>query len=99
MYDLSATNNPSNWRGPIWGSANYFCWRAMLKYGYEEDAAWLAETTVRLMGQDIARTGTLHEYYHPDTGEAIMTPDFINWNALALNMAAWLKGKPCCFEF
>ncbi len=99
MYDLSATNNPSNWRGPVWGVANYLSWRAMLKYGYEEDAAWLAEATIRLFGQDIARTGTLHEYYHPDTGEAIMTPNFINWNALVLNMAAYLDGKPCCFEF
>lgn len=99
MYDLSATTNPSNWRGPVWGVANYFSWRAMLKYGYEDDAVWLAETTIRLLGKDIEETGTLHEYYHPDTGKAIMTPDFINWNALVLNMIAWLEGKECCFEF
>lgn len=99
MYDLSATNNPSNWRGPIWGVASYFCWRAMVKYGFIEDATWLAEATIRLFGQDLAKTGTLHEYYNPDTGEAIITPNFINWNALVLNMIAWLKGEPCCFEF
>ena len=99
MYDLSATTNPSNWRGPVWGVSNYFCWRAMLKYGYEDDAAWLAEATIKLLGQDVEQTGTLHEYYHPDTGKAIMTPDFINWNALVLNMIAWLDGKECCFEF
>ena len=99
MYDLSATNNPSNWLGPVWGAANYLSWRAMLKYGYEDDAQELAEKTIRLLGRDISLTGTTHEYYHPDTGEGILTPNFINWNALALNMSAWLKGDPFCSEF
>lgn len=99
MYDLSATNNPSNWLGPVWGAANYLSWRAMVKYGYLDDAEELAEKTVRLIAQDILSTGTTHEYYHPDTGEGILTPNFVNWNALSLNMSAWLKGDPYCTDF
>lgn len=99
MYNLAATNNPSNWLGPVWGVANYLSWHAMVKYGFEEDAQLLAQKTIRLFGEDLDRTGTLHEYYNPDTGEAIITPNFINWNALVLNMAAWLEGKPFCTEF
>ena len=54
---------------------------------------------MRLIAQDILSTGTTHEYCHPDTGEGILTPNFVNWNALSLNMSAWLKGDPYCTDF
>ena len=99
MYNLAATNNPSNWLGPVWGVSNYLSFRALCKYGFEEKAEELAEKTILLFGRDVERTGTTHEYYNPDTGEAIMTPDFINWNALVLNMIAWLNGGRVIEEF
>ncbi len=99
MYNLAASNNPSNWLGPVWGVSNYLTWRAMQKYGFENQAAELAEKTVRLLGRDLEHTGTLHEYYHPDTGEGVLTPNFINWNALVLQMLAWLEGRPVAYEF
>lgn len=86
MFDLSVTNNPSNWLGPIWLVANYVVFRALLNYGYREEAVELCKNTLTLLGQDIEKTGVLHEYYNPFDGTPIMNGGFVNWNILALNM-------------
>lgn len=39
-----------------------------------------------LLGSDLEKTGSLHEYYNPFTGEPVMNGGFINWNILVLNM-------------
>ena len=53
--------------------------------------------TMSLLGEDLEKTGSLHEYYNPFNGEPIMNGGFINWNILALNMADELEGKkPMC---
>ena len=99
MYNLRASNNPSNWLGPVWGMSNYLVFRGLVKYGFDDDARELAEKTVRLFGRDLETSGALHEYYHPDTGEPIMTKGFQNWNFLVLNMIAWLNGRVPATEF
>ncbi|MFF2052329.1 amylo-alpha-1,6-glucosidase [Leifsonia sp. NPDC058194] len=99
MYDLRASNNPSNWLGPIWGVSNYLVFRGLVKYGFEEDAIELAEKTVELFGRDLETSGSLHEFYHPDNGEPIMTKGFQNWNFTVLNMIAWLEDRPTLSEF
>lgn len=99
QYDLRASNNPSNWLGPIWGISNYLVFRGLQKYGFDEDARELAEKTVKLFGQDLELNGSLHEYYNPDTGEAIMTKGFQNWNFLVLQLIAYLDGRPMVTEF
>ncbi|MFQ7526886.1 MAG: MGH1-like glycoside hydrolase domain-containing protein [Mediterraneibacter gnavus] len=38
MFDLSVTNNPSNWLGPIWLVANHIIFKGLLNYGYIEEA-------------------------------------------------------------
>ena len=86
MYNLKATHNPSNWRGPIWGVSNYMVYQGLVDYGFDAEARQLAEKTIRLFGRDLQITGTLHEYYNPDTGEGIINPDFQNWNFLVLKM-------------
>jgi len=91
MFDLSVTNNPSNWLGPIWVVANYIAFKGLLRYGYRDQARALCEGTLRLLGQDLKETGSLHEYYDPFTGKPIMNGGFINWNVLALNMARELE--------
>lgn len=98
-YDLRASNNPSNWLGPIWGISNYLVFRGLLKYGFDDDARDLAEKTVRLFGADLEANGSLHEYYHPDNGEPIITHGFQNWNFLVLNMIAYLDGRSMVTEF
>lgn len=87
MFNLSATNNPSNWLGPIWAVANYVVFSGLLRYGYRAEAKALCEGTLRLLGRDLEQTGSLHEYYDPFTGKPIMNGGFVNWNVLALNMA------------
>lgn len=97
MFDLSVTNNPSNWLGPIWLVANYVVFRGLMNYGYRKEAELICEETLELLGRDLEKTGSLHEYYNPFTGEPIMNGGFVNWNILALNMVDELKGKePMC---
>lgn len=93
MFDLSVTNNPSNWLGPVWMIANYIVFRGLLNYGYKKEAGAIYEGSIRLLGEDLERTGSLHEYYNPFNGEPIMNAGFINWNVLGLNMRDELKGK------
>lgn len=87
MFDLSATNNPSNWLGPIWLVSNYVVCRGLLSYGYREEAKRIAAASLRLLSQDLEETGSLHEYYDPWTGKPVMNGGFLNWNVLALTMA------------
>lgn len=91
MFDLSVTNNPSNWLGPIWLVVNYAVFKGMLNYGYYDEARDLCSRTLLLLGTDLKKTGCMHEYYDPFTGEPIMNGGFINWNILALNMVDELK--------
>lgn len=99
MYNLEATNNPSNWLGPIWTVANYVTFRGLLNYGYKEEATELCRRILRLLGEDLERTGELHEYYVPETGHPVMTPGFLNWNMLAVNMVQELAEEFSVFDF
>ncbi|MBQ2209828.1 MAG: glycoside hydrolase family 37 [Prevotella sp.] len=99
MYNMRATHNPSNWQGPIWGISNYMVFRGLADYGFQEEARQMAKKTIALFGNDLSKGGVLHEYYNPDTGEPIINPGFQNWNYLALNMLAWLEGRPVVKEF
>ena len=93
MFDLSATNNPSNWLGPIWLVANYVAFKGLLNYGYRGEAELLCARSARLLADDLANTGSLHEYYDPFTGKPVMNGGFINWNILVLNMIRELDEK------
>lgn len=86
MFNLDATNNPSNWLGPIWVVANYVVFKGLLNYGYREEAEEICRNTLKLLSQDLERTGSLHEYYNPFDGQPVMNGGFINWNILALTM-------------
>jgi putative isomerase len=99
MYSVRASNNPSNWLGPIWGISNYMVYRGLIKYGYNDEAKKLAAKTIKLFGNDFNESGALHEYYEPDTGKPIMNKGFQNWNYLVLNMIDSMSGKPVIEEF
>ena len=99
MYNLEATNNPSNWLGPIWLVVNYVVFRGLLNYGYRKEATELCRKTLLLLGEDYRKTGSLHEYYNPETGEPVMNPGFLNWNMLAINMVSELKGEAPVYDY
>lgn len=87
MFNLEATNNPSNWLGPVWLVANYAVFKGLLNYGYREEAEELCRNSLKLLGKDLEKTGCLHEYYNPFDGTPVMNGGFINWNVLALSRA------------
>ncbi|WP_347840334.1 trehalase family glycosidase [uncultured Draconibacterium sp.] len=99
MYSLRASANPSNWRGPIWGISNYMVFKGLVDYGFDAEARDLATKTVQLFGRDFEKSGALHEYYEPETGEPLLNKGFQNWNYLVINMIAWLEGRPVVQEF
>lgn len=93
MYRIVKSGNPSCWLGPIWGISNYMVFDGLLKYGFIEEAKELAERSVKLFAQDIEKTGELHEYYDPESGEPINNPGFQNWNLLSIKMGIWLNNQ------
>ena len=99
MYTVRPSGNPSCWLGPVWGIANYLVFRGLVRYGFDETAAELAQRTVTLFENDIRTSGELHEYYDPESGRPIMNPGFQNWNLLSLNMLAWLEHGAAVAEF
>ena len=94
MFDLSVTNNPSNWLGPIWLVANYAVFRGLMNYGYRAEAEKIAEGSLRLLTDDLKESGSIHEYYSPLDGKPVMNGGFINWNILALTMQRELEKAP-----
>lgn len=68
-------------------------------YGYDKEAAELAEKTITLFGKDLEACGELHEYYDPDTGEGVNNPGFQCWNLLVNNMIAEEEGRKAIREF
>ena len=99
MYCLEKSSNPSNWLGPVWLVSTYVAFRGLMNYGFDADARLLAEKSLNMLCRDIEKTGTMHEYYHPETGEPIMNPDFLNWNMLALSMVRECEGEPPLLPF
>lgn len=99
MYVVKASGNPSCWLGPVWGISNYMVWRGLVKYGFTEQARELGLKTVKLFETDILKSGELHEYYDPESGEPILNPGFQNWNLLSINIKAWLDGETAVEEF
>ncbi len=70
---------------------NYVIFKSLLNYGYVQEAQIICDNSVKLLVSDLEKTGSLHEYYDPFTGEPIMNGGFINWNILVLNMVDELK--------
>ena len=99
MYNLQATNNPSNWLGAIWLVVNYVTFRALMNYGYKKEAEQLLDQTLRLLADDLQTSGELHEYYVPETGAPVMSPGFLNWNMLVVNMAQELSCEYSVFDY
>lgn len=86
MYSLASSSDPRNWLGPVWIIVNYFTWKALKNYGYADEAGALRDMTIRLLSGDLAKSGSLNEYYDPDTGAPLSHSGFMDWNLLVLEM-------------
>jgi putative isomerase len=84
----------SNWMGPVWVLSNYYMAAGLLRYGHREDARAIALATARLLADDLARTGRLHECYD-DAGRGLWPRrgTFVSWNVLVLTLLR-LVGAP-----
>ncbi len=96
-YNNEAIINPySNWRGPIWINANFLDWIALRRYGFNEEAHWLAVTLAGDIHRDITTWGSMHEDYDAESGDGLaptvaQSPGgkfagFVGWNLLAEDM-------------
>ncbi len=69
------------WRGPTWVNAAWLVWLGLVRLGYVQQAAEMAD---RLAGA-VLRNG-LREYYNPYTGAGMGARDF-SWSALIMELA------------
>ena len=99
MYTVTKSSNPSCWLGPIWGVVEYFCFAALVQYGYIDKAKSFGKDFVRLIGSDIAAFGEMQEYYDPDTGVGVNNQGFQSWNLLVNNVLAFLENRHRITEF
>jgi hypothetical protein len=63
------------WQGPSWVNMNWLIIEGLKRYGYNDHAAALRESTLEM----VARSGSA-EYFDPLTGEAAGAPNF-SWTA------------------
>lgn len=70
------------WRGPVWVISNYLLMHGLMNYGYHQQAVDLAHTTVRLLVDDLRRTGGMNECYNPETGAPVAGGHFLSWDLL-----------------
>ncbi len=88
---LAATEplyNPRSgyWRGPVWVLSNYLVMHGLENYGYKTQAIELAGETVRLLVDNLHRTGGMNENYNPETGAPDAAGNFVSWDLLGEHM-------------
>jgi hypothetical protein len=66
------------WRGPTWINSAWLVWRGLIRLGYDEQAATLANAII----ETVEREG-LREFYNPHDGRGMGAQNFA-WSALAL---------------
>jgi alpha,alpha-trehalase len=80
--NLNIIKPHSNWQGPIWIIANYLLLQGMLHYGFRTDAEIIFARLIKLLAEDICRSGGMHENYDAETGLPLAAPNFLSWNIL-----------------
>ncbi len=85
----------SNWQGPVWIPINWFVFHALLHYGFEAEAAVLADDTFKVISMSLDKLGYMRENFDGETGEPLYADYFASWNILADLMPDYLPGgKP-----
>jgi alpha,alpha-trehalase len=90
---LYGRNMVSNWQGPVWVLVNALACRGMVFYGYAEGAVKVANRMLKTMQADVRKNNTLHENYNAENGAPLFAPEFMSWNALAMEMIALVRSS------
>lgn len=69
-----------NWRGPVWIGTNWFIYKGLMNYGFNDLAKQIKESSIAL----IEKSG-FREYFDPTTGEGFGAKDF-TWGGLIIDM-------------
>jgi hypothetical protein len=68
------------WRGPTWVNSAWLVWRGLVRLGYADEAAVIANGII----ETVSREG-LREFYNPHNGRGMGAKNFA-WSALALEL-------------
>ena len=68
------------WRGPIWISTNWIVFKGLKNYGFETEAKYLLDCSIKLLEKSGFR-----EQYNPLTGEGLGARNF-TWGGLIVDM-------------
>ena len=88
LYNNVPMANPSNWQGPVWVLTTFLAVRALQRYHRDEVAQEVAARLIRTLAADIQGNGVIHEFYHGETGQPLLSPGFLSWNLLAFGLTA-----------
>lgn len=85
MVPTVASDDPSFdasgfWRGPIWMNVNWFIYKGLIRYGFNDVAQKIVDSSLSL----IEKSG-FREQFNPLTGEGLGAKDF-TWGGLVLDM-------------
>lgn len=79
--DEPAFNPQGFWRGPTWIATNWFIYKGLLNYGFNDIAKQIKKSSLELVEK-----GGFREYFNPQTGEGLGAKNF-TWGGLVLDMA------------
>jgi len=73
------------WRGRVWPPLNYVVYRGLRRYGFDQDAAWVAVAGDEMFRRSWSDGGRSYENFNQRTGEGGDSPDaepFYTWGTL-----------------
>jgi hypothetical protein len=91
LRDTGRIGQRRYWRGPTWVNAAWLVWLGLVRLGYEQPAAELAQA----LGAAVGSEG-LREYYEPYTGTGMGAVDF-GWSSLVLELIDPDPGAPLSY--
>lgn len=89
-YDDPATPDNVYWRGRVWPPLSFLTWEGLRRYGYEAEAAVLAERSWRMFADEWTSRRHCHENFMIDPAADADVADsdsFYTWGALMALMA------------
>lgn len=78
--DESSFDPQGFWRGPVWIATNWFIYKGLQNYGFDDLAKQIKESSLALLEKSGFR-----EYFNPLTGKGLGAKNF-TWGALAIDM-------------